>query len=232
MAIFQLKSNSNWFPPEEYWGEDEGIVAIGGDLKPDRLIAAYRLGIFPWNEPQSEILWWNPLERMILRPFEVKISKSSRNLLNQKRFDVTFNKAFSAVIEHCQKIERPGQEGTWITEEHLESFLELHRRGLAFSVEAWQEGQLVGGLYGMVSGSCFSGESMFSKKSNAGKICFIELCRRLDYWGIPIIDCQIYNPYLASLGAYRVSRDRFMEYLDQCIEEHPDWEEIFSNEQF
>lgn len=228
MAIFQLESDSIWFPPEEYWGNDEGIVAIGGDLSVERIIEAYKLGIFPWNEPDSDILWWQPIERMVLRPNEVNISKSSRNLINQKRFKITFNKAFEQVIESCKVIPRNGQQGTWITDEHLASFKELHNRGLAFSVEAWQDEELVGGLYGLTSGSCFSGESMFSKKSNAGKICFIELCKRLDHWGIPLIDCQIYNPYLASLGAYRISRESFLKELELCRNEHPDWNEIFS----
>lgn len=228
MAIYQLENDSNWFPPLEYWGEEDGIVAIGGDLSPDRLLAAYKLGIFPWNEPDSDILWWQPLERMVLRPKEVNISKSSRNLINQKRFKITFNKAFEEVVEACRMVERAGQEGTWITAEHQASFIELHRRGFCYSVEAWQDDQLVGGLYGITTGSMFCGESMFSKKSNAGKICFIELCKRLDYWGIPLIDCQVYNSYLASLGAYRINRRSFVQQLNHCKEEHPDWEEIFS----
>ncbi len=228
MAIFQLEKQNNWFPSPDLWGEDESIVAIGGDLSASRLLAGYQLGIFPWNEPDSEILWWNPLERMVLKPGEVNISKSSRNILNQKKFRISFNKAFDQVIEQCRNIPRPGQDGTWITGEHLQSFKELHQQGHAYSVEAWQGDEIVGGLYGMAIGSCFSGESMFSKQSNAGKICFIELCRRLDYWGIPLIDCQIYNPYLASLGAYRVSRESFMKELQHCLDEHPDWQEIFA----
>lgn len=227
MPIFQLDPDKIWFPSEEYWGEEDGIVAIGGDLRPKRILAAYKLGIFPWNEPDSEILWWHPLERMVLRPNEVNISKSSRNLLNQKRFKITFNTACEEVIYNCQRVQRPGQAGTWITDEHLTSFIQLHREGHVHSVEAWQDGELVGGLYGLSTGSCFSGESMFSKKSNAGKICFIELCKRLDYWGIPIIDCQVFNPYLSSLGAYRITRESFQKQLNLCLEEHPDWREVF-----
>ena len=228
MPIFQLEKDIIWFPSEEYWGEDESIVAIGGDLNPKRILAAYKLGIFPWNEPDSEILWWHPLERMVLQPREVNISKSTRNLLNQKRFKITFNTAFEEVISNCQSIQRPGQAGTWITDEHLASFIQLHREGYAHSVEAWQDGELAGGLYGLTTGSCFSGESMFSKKSNAGKICFIELCRRLDYWGTPIIDCQVFNSYLSSLGAYRITRESFQKQLALCLDEHPDWSEIFA----
>lgn len=228
MPIFQLDHNSNWFPDESLWDEKEGIVAIGSEINAHRLKCAYQNGIFPWNEPDSEILWWSPLERMVLRPEDVHISKSSRNLLNQKKFKITFNQAFEQVIENCRDISRPGQSGTWITEEHLESFKTLHKEGWAHSVEAWEDGNLVGGLYGLTIGSCFSGESMFSKQSNGGKICFISLCKRLEYWGIPLIDCQIYNPYLASLGAYRVSRASFMKEFKNCRDEHPDWEEIFS----
>jgi leucyl/phenylalanyl-tRNA--protein transferase len=228
MPIYQLDTNSIWFPEQEEWGLDDGIVAIGGDLSPERLLEAYRHGIFPWNEPDSELLWWNPLERMVLKPKEVNISKSSRNLINQKRFSITFNTAFPAVIEACQKTIRPSQDGTWITDEHRASFEQLHQQGYAFSVEAWRENKLVGGLYGLTTGACFSGESMFSKESNAGKICFIELCKKLEYWDLPLIDCQVYNPYLASLGAYRMPRDRFMQELNECLDIHPDFEEIFS----
>lgn len=227
MPIFQLDAYNTWFPSEEHWEEKEGIVAIGGDLSPKRLLAAYKEGAFPWNEPDSDLLWWNPLERMVLRPEDVNISKSSRNLLNRGLFNITFNKAFDQVIEACQKIKRPGQNGTWITPEHLESFKTLNRAGHAFSVEAWHQDQLVGGLYGLGIGSIFSGESMFSLQSNAGKMCFISLCKRLEYWGIPLIDCQIYNPYLASLGAYRVSRNTFMSEFNKYKDDHPDWTEIF-----
>jgi len=228
MPIFQLELDSNWFPEEELWEEDDGIVALGADLNPQRILAAYARGIFPWNEPETEILWWNPLERMVMRPKDVRITKSSRNLLNQRKFEITFNRAFPEVIKACQKVLRPGQSGTWITQDHVDSFTSLHESGHAHSVEAWQEGKLVGGLYGLTTGSCFAGESMFSSVSNAGKMAFIHLCKRLEHWDIPLIDCQIYNPYLASLGAYRVSRSRFMRELEICKEEHPDWTEIFA----
>tara|TARA_Y100001934_G_C12357273_1_gene778791 strand:+ start:1507 stop:2193 length:687 start_codon:yes stop_codon:yes gene_type:complete len=228
MPIYQLDNQSMWFPTPDLWEPDEGIVAVGGDLNPKRLEAAYDQGIFPWNEPESDLLWWCPLERMVLRPKEVHISKSSRNLINQERFQISFNKDFDGVIEACKEVNRPGQEGTWITDEHISSFKQLHREGRAFSVEAWQDDHLVGGLYGITTGACFSGESMFSKQSNAGKICFIELCKRLEFWGIPLIDCQIYNSYLASLGAYRISRESFLKALDFCRSEHPDWDEIFT----
>jgi leucyl/phenylalanyl-tRNA--protein transferase len=227
MPIIQLEENSTWFPDAELWDEKEGIVAIGGSINPKTLLAAYQKGIFPWNEPESEILWWSPLERMVLRPEDVHISKSSRNLLNQKKFKITFNQAFDQVLEACKKIDRPGQNGTWITEDHVSSFKTLHEQGHAFSVEAWLNNELVGGLYGLSIGASFSGESMFSKVSNAGKICFIHLCKRLEYWGIPLIDCQVYNSYLASLGAYRVSRASFMRELKSILNDHPDWEEIF-----
>lgn len=231
MAIYELHNDSLWFPQSEDWNVDNDIVAIGGDLKPERLIEAYRLGAFPWNEPEGILLWWSPLERAILIPRQIRITKSSRNLLNQRRFTITFNRAFTQVIEACQSIERPGQDGTWITKAHLDSFVELHQKGLAHSVEAWQNGELVGGLYGLAMGSVFFGESMFSKASNASKICFIRLCQRLEAFGYDLVDCQVYNPHLGSLGAITIHREAFNKQLKQALEKAKDAGLVFDPEE-
>lgn len=230
MPIFELDKDFFDFPNPKDWDLNDGIIAVGGDLNYRRLQIAYRQGIFPWNEPNCEILWWHPLERMVLRPHEVNISKSSRNIINQGKFEIRYNTAFEEVIRTCQKIRRDGQFGSWITEEHISSFLKLHQLGEAHSVEAWRNNQLVGGLYGLVVGSCFMGESMFSKESNAGKMAFIALCKRLDNWGFRLIDCQIYNRYLASLGAYSIPRNRFLKELEIARHENLDLEEVFSNQ--
>lgn len=230
MPIFELDKDFIWFPEASEWDKEDSIVAMGGDLNYRRLQKAYRMGIFPWNNPDSEILWWQPLERMVLRPNEVNITKSSRNLLNQNKFEIRYNTAFKEVLLNCKSIKRSNQHGTWITEEHLEAFLKLHDLGEAVSVEAWRDNQLVGGLYGIVVGSCFMGESMFSKESNAGKVAFITLCKRLEHWGFRLIDCQVYNKYLASLGAYPMPRLRFVEELDIARHENLDLKEVFRNE--
>ncbi len=191
------------------------------------------MGIFPWNEPEGMLLWWHPLERAVLKPQLVKISKSSRNLLNQGKFQVTFNRAFKEVMAQCKSIQRPGQDGTWITEEHQRSFQELHELGYAHSIETWQEGELVGGLYGLSIGSAFFGESMFSKTSNASKIAFIRLAQRLSVFNYSLIDCQVYNQYLGSLGAVNIPREAFQEQLKLALKKAQDPELVFDrDEQF
>tara|TARA_R110002050_G_scaffold202659_2_gene337855 strand:+ start:2820 stop:3530 length:711 start_codon:yes stop_codon:yes gene_type:complete len=229
MPIHELDKDFFWFPDATQWDKEDSIIAVGGDLDYRRLQQAYQRGIFPWNDPNSEILWWHPLERMVLRPREVNITKSSRNLLNQKKFEIRFNTAFEEVLLNCQRIRRKNQHGTWITDEHVEAFLKLHQLGDAVSVEAWRDNKLVGGLYGIVVGSCFMGESMFSKESNAGKIAFITLCQRLEHWGFRLIDCQVYNKYLASLGAYPMPRMRFIQELEIARHENLDLDEVFTN---
>ncbi|MDR9374971.1 MAG: leucyl/phenylalanyl-tRNA--protein transferase [Schleiferiaceae bacterium] len=209
-----------WLPPHKLWfpqGKDlpgaQDIVAVGGDLSPERLLYNYRRGGFPWFNPGEPLLWWHPQRRMVLRPEEVHVGKTSRNLLNRGHLTFTVNQAFEEVIRQCQQVPRPGQEGTWLSDELRSSFVELHRRGHALSVECWQEGELAGGLYGMDLGRLFCGESMFSRVSNASKLSFIHLCRQLAREGYPLIDCQVYNPYLAQLGAYEIDRAAFIQYL-------------------
>ncbi len=204
-----------WFPPPEHFGED-GLVAIGGDLSPARLLLAYERGIFPWSAPEDPLLWWSPTPRAVVQPSEVKVSKSMRNVLNQKRFTITMDQDFRGVMEGCA--DRP-EEGTWITEDFMEAYGQLHELGFAHSVEAWNNaGELVGGLYGVSLGNMFFGESMFAKASNASKTAFITLARQLETWGMPWMDCQIMNPHLASLGAMMMPRTEFLSALDLALE--------------
>jgi leucyl/phenylalanyl-tRNA--protein transferase len=200
------------FPSPEQASE-EGIVAIGGDLKPERVMLAYRKGIFPWFESDDFLLWWSPDPRMILFPDQIKISKSMRSVLRKKQFEVTFNKAFDDVVEACAKVKRFGQNGTWITSGLMEVYSTLHRQGHAHSVEVWREGVLVGGLYGIDLGTVFCGESMFSKANNASKIALISLAKELKKNNYKLIDCQVPTQHLASMGAESISRTEFLTYL-------------------
>lgn len=191
----------------------EGIVAIGGDLSPERLILAYRSGIFPWFEDDEPILWWSPPERMVLFFEDLKISKSMRNILNRSTFRITFNTAFREVITNCRNIKRDGQPGTWITNDMTEAYCRLHELGYAKSVEVWQGEELVGGLYGIDLGHIFCGESMFSKVSNASKVAFIALAKYLEQENYRVLDCQVHNNHLESLGATEILREDFLEIL-------------------
>ena len=191
----------------------EGIVAIGGDLSAERLMLAYRSGIFPWFEDDEPILWWSPPERMVLFLDELKVSKSMRNIINRKQFRITFNTAFRNVITNCRDIKRDGQPGTWITDDMTEAYCRLHELGFAKSVEVWQDDELVGGLYGIDLGHIFCGESMFSKVSNASKIGFIALVQQLKLANYRLLDCQVHNNHLESLGAREIDRDDFLAIL-------------------
>lgn len=201
-----------YFPPVEE-ASYEGILAIGGDLSTERLLLAYRNGIFPWFNAEEPILWWSPSERMVVAPQLYKISKSTRNLLNKKKFKVTFNQDFRAVITNCQQIERKDQDGTWITNDLIEAYVKLHEMGFAQSVEVWQNDELVGGLYGVDLGHVFCGESMFSKVSNASKIAFVTLINHLKEKNYKLLDCQVHNDHLEKLGAFEISRETFMKIL-------------------
>ena len=201
-----------YFPPAET-ASPEGIVAVGGDLSPERLLLAYKSGIFPWFEDDEPILWWSPPERMVLFFEDLKISKSMRNIINQRKFKVTFNTAFRDVILNCKKISRKDQTGTWITDNMVEAYCKLHELGIAKSVEVWQNDELVGGLYGVDLGHVFCGESMFSKVSNASKIAFISLVNYLRENNYKLLDCQVHNDHLEKLGAFEISREVFMRVL-------------------
>lgn len=201
-----------YFPPVTET-DFSGILAVGGDLSTERLLLAYNSGIFPWFEDGEPITWWAPDPRMVLLLDELNISKSMRNILNRNIFTVTFNRDFRAVISNCQSIKREGQNGTWITDDMIEAYCKLHELGHAQSVEVWQDDQLVGGLYGVDLGHIFCGESMFAKVSNASKVAFIKLVEYLKANNYLLLDCQVYNEHLESLGAFEVNRESFMKVL-------------------
>ena len=200
------------FPSPEQ-ASAEGIVAVGGDLHPERVMLAYRKGIFPWFESDDFLLWWSPDPRMVLFPDKLRISKSMRTVLRKKQFEVTFNKAFDQVVESCAKVKRFGQNGTWITPGLMEVYTTLHIQGHAHSVEVWEEGSLVGGLYGIDLGTVFCGESMFSKSTNASKVALIFLVKELKKNKYELIDCQVPTQHLASMGAEPISRTEFLTFL-------------------
>lgn len=205
-------SKELYFPPVEE-ASYEGVLAIGGDLSVERLLLAYRKGVFPWFNEDEPILWWAPPERMVVAPSIYKVSKSIRNLINQNKFRVTFNQNFSEVIRGCQQIDRPGQDGTWLSDDFIDSYTKLYEMGIAKSVEVWQGDELVGGLYGIDLGHIFCGESMFSRVSNASKIAFVTLIKHLNENKYKLLDCQVHNDHLEKLGAIEISRDTFMKVL-------------------
>jgi leucyl/phenylalanyl-tRNA---protein transferase len=190
-----------------------GVLAYGGILNADVLFLAYNFGIFPWYNPDEPIIWWNPRPRYIIVPEEVKVSKSMRSYFNQNKYTVTYNQEFSRVIEYCRKINRKGQQGTWIDDDIVNAYTELHHRGYAMSVEVWEGKELVGGLYGVILGRVFFGESMFALRPNASKFGFITLARKLSDKGFILIDCQQPNPHLDSLGGRFIHAEDFEDVL-------------------
>ena len=202
------------FFPRVSEANSDGILAVGGDLSLERLLLAYKSGIFPWFEGEEPILWWAPNPRMVLFLDELVVSKSMRNILNRNSFKVTFNQNFMEVISNCQRIKRDGQNGTWITNEMVEAYCKLNELGIAKSVEVWQNDTLVGGLYGIDLGTIFCGESMFSKVSNASKVAFIALANQLREANYKLLDCQVYNEHLDSLGCREIDRSDFMRFLE------------------
>ena len=199
------------FFPDVTEADRDGILAVGGDLSPERLLLAYQSGIFPWFDSDDPILWWAPHQRMVLFPDELVVSKSMRSILRKELVTITFNKDFRAVISNCSTIKRNGQRGTWISDEMIEAYVKLHEMGQAKSVEVWQNNELVGGLYGIDLGTIFCGESMFSKVSNASKVAFITLVENLKIRKYKLIDCQVHNDHLESLGAREIDRAEFMK---------------------
>jgi len=214
LSIFAIDKEL-YFPPVNL-AEPDGLLAIGGDLSPERLLLAYKQGIFPWYEGDY-ILWWSPDPRFVLFPDDLKISKSMKALLKKNAFDFTINKAFEKVIHECKDIKRPGQRGTWITDEVEMAYIRMHELGYAVSAETWNNGTLVGGAYGLKIGKIFFGESMFSKISNASKYAFIKLVQHLKQEGVKLIDCQVYTEHLESLGAKMISRKEFVRTIHQLI---------------
>jgi len=201
-----------YFPPVED-ANTEGLLAVGGDLSPERLALAYKSGIFPWFNEESLVLWWSPNPRMVLFPEKIKISKSMRKVLKSNQFKLTKNACFNEVIEQCSLVKREGQEGTWITSEMKDAYMYLNESGFATSYEVWENGKLVGGLYGIDLGHIFCGESMFSLTSNASKFAFIKLAEELRQRKYRLIDCQLHTEHLESLGAEEISRKEFIEIL-------------------
>lgn len=192
---------------------EEGLLAFGGDLSVDRLLLAYKSGIFPWFDDDKLLLWWSPNPRFVLYPEKLKVSKSMKQVLRNKDYKVTVNTAFREVITECSKVKRQGQTGTWITKNMIDAYVKLNELGFAKSVEVWRDNHLVGGLYGIdLSNGVFCGESMFTKESNASKVGFITFIQNTNY---KLIDCQVYTNHLESLGAEEISRDDFMKYLKE-----------------
>lgn len=197
--------------PDVSTATKEGIVAIGGDLSPQRLLLAYQKGIFPWFDQEEPIVWWSPDPRFVLFPEKLKISKSMKQILRNSNFQVTINRSFDAVIENCAKIKRDGQSGTWITPNMIEAYKIFYKLGYVLSVEVWLDNELVGGLYGVdIDNGIFYGESMFSKVSNASKVALITFLQQSNY---KLYDCQIFTNHLTSLGAEEIPRETFLSYL-------------------
>jgi leucyl/phenylalanyl-tRNA---protein transferase len=200
------------FPPVDLADED-GLLATGGDLSPGRLLLAYRNGIFPWYNEADPICWWSPDPRFVLFPAQLKVSSSMRTVINSGKFRFTTNRAFGQVIANCKTVTRRGQDGTWISSDMQQAYIHMHELGHAHSAEAWRNGELVGGLYGIRLGKIFFGESMFSLEPNASKFAFIQYVRQLQQEEVQLIDCQLHTAHLESLGAGMIAREDFIEIL-------------------
>lgn len=214
MSVYWIQDNELNFPHPKY-ARPDGLLAAGGDLRPERLLLAYSWGIFPWYNEGESILWWHLAPRFVLFPNKLKVSKSMRPYFNQKKYRVSYDQAFEQVITACSSTPRDGQLGTWITADMKAAYIKLHQLGYAHSVEVWNGEELVGGLYGIVLGKIFFGESMFAHQSNASKFGFISLVRKLQAEGFELIDCQQETPHLASLGADCIPRKDFLALLEQ-----------------
>lgn len=211
------------FPPlERALKEPSGLLAAGGDLSPQRLLDAYRRGIFPWYSPGQPPLWWSPNPRMVLFPDELKVSRSLAKRLKSKDYEIRIDTAFRDVMLACASTPRPDQEGSWIVPEILEGYCALHALGYAHSVETWMGGKLVGGLYGVAIGRMFYGESMFHHVTDASKLAFVHLVRHLQRHGYAMIDCQMHTPHLASLGAREIPRNEFIRQLVEWVNVNPE----------
>ena len=219
MPVFRLGAEPI-FPPVEL-AEPEGLLAIGGDLATERLLTAYRQGIFPWYEPGGPILWWSPDPRLVLIPGELRISQRLARTIRQGRFETRYNTAFAQVIKRCAEIPRQHEEGTWITPEMQQAYIRLHELGHAHCMESWRDGELVGGIYGVRVGRCFCGESMFHRETDASKVALAALVQRLQAEGVDLIDCQVASEHLIRLGAREIPRSRFLQFLKAGLVEHP-----------
>ena len=212
--VFILKNDFPGFPSPDF-AEDDGLLAIGGEMNVEWLLEAYRNGIFPWYDDNSLIMWWSPAPRAVMKPSEVHISHSMRPIFNQKKYELRVDTAFETVMRLCASVKRKDEEGTWILPEIIDAYTQLHILGYAHSFEAWQDGELVGGLYGVSLGRMFFGESMFSLKPNASKFAFISMAKLLQNTDFDYIDCQVPNPHLKSLGCGLMARDEFLRLVYQ-----------------
>ena len=229
MPVFQLPDRIV-FPSPEY-AEEDGLLAVGGDLSEDRLLLAYSAGIFPWYSEGTPILWWSPDPRLILLPDELKVSRSLRQTIQKGMYKVTMDKAFGEVIRNCASIHRKEGEGTWITSEMIAAYVRLHDSGFAHSVESWRGEELAGGLYGVSLGGVFFGESMFAKRHDASKVAFVKLIQQLKEWDFRLVDCQITTGHLKRFGAREVSRPEFMSRLGEALKRphrHGRWTQTMS----
>lgn len=217
MPVFLLDPESDDFPDPER-ADRSGILAIGGDLRPSRLLTAYAMGIFPWYSEGQPILWHSPHPRFVLEPSRLHVPRSLQKTLRRGVFDIRYDTAFEEVITACAEVRRPGQRGTWITDEMRAAYIELHRLGFAHSIESFQDGRLVGGLYGVSLGGCFYGESMFARASDASKAAFAHLVPRLARWGFTLIDCQQQTEHLERFGAEAWPRKKFLAELRRALE--------------
>ena len=215
LPVFKL-TDELIFPPPEL-AERDGLLCVGGDLSEERLLLAYSMGIFPWYSDGDPVLWWSPDPRLVLFPRELKVSRSLRQVLKNNIYEITIDAAFPEVIRNCAGAKRKGDEGTWITEEITDAYIQLHRSGFAHSIESWQNGELAGGLYGVALGSVFFGESMFAKKTNASKVAFVALVQQLLKWDFVLIDCQVTTRHLISFGAREIPRSEFMQRVRKAI---------------
>lgn len=216
--MFVLNATDNRFPPVEF-ASPEGLLAMGGDLRVERLLEAYRHGIFPWYNEDQPILWWSPDPRAVLFPDHLKVSRSLRKTIRRGAFEVTLDTCFRDVMQACaEPREQHPRGGTWITPEMTDAYVRLHELGYAHAVETWQEGELVGGLYGVAVGGVFFGESMFSRRSDASKVALVWLVRQLQTWGFQMIDCQLPTAHLASLGVEELRRSDFLNHLGAALQ--------------
>ena len=219
MAVYRIPDDRHLFPHASL-AEPSGLLGVGGDLHPSRLMLAYANGIFPWYSEGQPILWFSPDPRCVLIPASLRIGRSLRKVLNKRDLRVTMDRAFPRVIHACKHIPRPGQDGTWITEEMRQAYIHLHELGHAHSVEVWQDDALVGGLYGVALGGMFAGESMFSTASDASKVALVWLVRQVQVWGFGLVDAQVHTPTLERMGAVEMDRSQYLENLPAILE-HP-----------
>ncbi len=216
MPVYRLPEEPVFPPPSE--AEPDGLLAVGGDLSPERLLAAYSQGIFPWYNEDQPVLWFSPDPRSVLLPGTLRVARSLRKTLRRAPYEVRLDTAFAGVIRACADTPRPAEDGTWITSDMIEAYIRLHELGFAHSAEAWEDGELVGGLYGVSLGGAFFGESMFALRPDASKVAFVHLAQQLEAWSFDLVDCQMHTPHLERFGAIDWPREHFLEVLSTCLE--------------